>query len=598
MATAKGNPLKDLSVISLSGRSCQNGVRLSRAVRLGLTVCLLALATLAVAYEPAAVDSSLQVGEVRLRQDDIFTDEEVATATGLNGLLRRSMNSFHADTRPWVIRKELLFDTGQVYRPDLLAESERNLRGLGFLNNVAVVATDTTADGRVNVDVRTRETWTLSTEFSFALAGDGEVRWVTSVADKNFLGYGFELRGVAGHELDADYGRAYVKLNRSFGTPLTLLMSLDERSDGHERNLRVYLPFRADDQWWSAGVQLWDQRRNVRWYLSNGGSAGADPGSEERLYTLLPREKTGMQLDIMRRVGRRESRRVWRVGAGLGIMSLDYRVAGSGQVLSDGRVQDLSCLAAPGGAMAREAGTTVWPYLILSSKSRRWVKTRFLLRYGNQEDVLLDPSFALMAGPAGSMVGSTSGDANRVRMEGEFQNWSRWGRSFLVQRLSAEAVLGNSRDRSHRLDAVLGTHLRIGPEVQPFTLKTYVEGIHSEGLRGDMLPVLGLDRGLRSLGLDGMAGPRLLRWSAELGRGIGWSPLDLARLGWGLYYGGGIAQWADEDRDLSDARHEAGVGLRMGFTRSGNSPVARVDFTRDLSGSEGWVLTTVTGGYF
>lgn len=575
-----------------------------RRVRTGLSLWLIMAAALvmlpmvAVAFEPTEIDSSLSVGEVTLHQSDIFTTQEVAEATGLNGLLRRSMNSFHADTHPWVIRKELLFAPGQIYRPDLLAESERNLRSLGFLNNVRVAPRDTTADGRVNVDVHTRETWTLTTEFSFALAGDGEVRWDASVADKNFLGHGFELRGAMGHELDADYGRAYLKLNRSFGTPLSLVVSLDERSDGHDRNLRVALPFRADDQWWSAGIRVWDQQRNVRWYLSNGGCAGADPTREDRLYTLLPRERSGMQLDIMRRIGQRESRRVWRLGAGLRISRLDYHVSGSGHVLSDGRVADLSSLAAPGGNMARETGSTVWPYLIASSKSRRWVKTRYLLRYGNQEDVLLDPSFLVMIGPAGTVVGSSAGDGDRLRVEGEFQNWSQVGRGFLVQRVDGLAVFGNSRDKFHRLDAVLGAVLRLGAEERPFTLKTYVEGVHSEGLRGDMVPVLGLDRGLRTLGLDGMVGPQLLRWSTELGRGLGWSPLDLARMGWGLYYGGGLARWSDEDRDLSDARHEVGVGLRLGFTRSGNSPVARVDVTRDLSGQDGWVLTTVTGGYF
>lgn len=540
----------------------------------------------------------LRVGEITLDMDGIFTDEEVADASGLNRTLRRTLNSLHVDTRPWVVSKELLFRTGEIFRPELLAESERNLRGLGFLNNVSIVPTDTTDDGRVNIAVRTRETWTLAAEFSFALAGDGEVRWDASLADKNFLGYGLEMRGSLGHTPDANYGGVFVKMNHVQHTPLTASLNIDERSDGHNRSLRVALPFRSNDQPWAASAQVWDERFGVRWYLSNGGPAGADPSREERLYTLLERQRTGLQLDVLRRISDLSSDRVWRFGPGLRISRLDYVITGSGYTMSDGRTLDLSYLDTPGETLARDTGTEVWPYAVIASQGRRWDKTRFLLRYGNEEDVPLDPAFTVQVGPAAPMLGTTTGEGWRIIAEGDFRNWVRVGDSYFLQRVDGRVVFGQVEDRHHRLDAVVGAIVRMGSPQRPFTLRTFVEGVHSEGLRGDQIPVLGLDRGLRTLGLDGMAGEKLLRWSAELGRGIDWVPLGLVRLGWGVYYGGGLARWTDETRDLGDARHEAGLGLRLGFTRSGDSPVARVDLTRDLSGEDGWVLTTVTGGFF
>jgi hypothetical protein len=559
---------------------------------------MLAVAAGAGATGAPADSSTLRVGEVTLDMDDIFSSAEVAEASGPNRFLRQTMNSLHVKTRPWVVSKELLFETGDPFRPYLLAESERNLRGLGFLNDVSVVPTDTTADGRVNVAVRTRETWTLAAEVSFALASDGDSRWKASLSEKNFLGYGFEVRGTAGRDLDASYGRVALSMNRVQHTPLAASLNVDERSDGHDRWFRVALPVRSDNQAWSASFKAWDDRYAVRWYLSNAGVAGADPGSERRLYTLLPRERLGMQLDLLRRVSAASRGRVWRLGGGVRITNRDYDLGGSSQLLSDGRVHDLSYLGAHGQPLSRDSGAEVWPYVKVSSNGREWVETRFLVRYGNAEDIPLSPAFTLLVGPTGPSLGTTMGRGGRAIAEIALQNWSQLGRTFLMQRVDGRFVLGREDDRNHRVDAVLGAFVRMGRDDRPFTLRTFVEGVHSNGLRGDQVPVLGLDRGLRTLGLDGMAGEKLLRWSAEFGRGVDWIPLGLVRLGWGAFYSGGVAAWSDEPRDLDDARHEAGLGLRLGFTRSGTSPLARIDLTRDLSGDAGWVLTTVTGGYF
>ena len=77
---------------------------------------------------------------------------------------------------------------------------------------------------------------------------------------------------------------------------------------------------------------------------------------------------------------------------------------------------------------------------------------------------------------------------------------------------------------------------------------------------GDQVLILGLDRGLRTLGLDGMAGDQLVRWNVEHGRPLPLVLLGILQTGWGVFYDGGIARFDDEDRDLGDARHEVGAG--------------------------------------
>lgn len=97
------------------------------------------------------------MGEIRIRQRSIFSAEEEQSGKLLVGTVRRLMNRLHINTRKWVIRRELLFRTGDPLRPNLLAETERNLRSLGFINDIRVQPTDTLGGGRVPVEVSLRE---------------------------------------------------------------------------------------------------------------------------------------------------------------------------------------------------------------------------------------------------------------------------------------------------------------------------------------------------------------------------------------------------------------------------------------------------------
>jgi len=548
----------------------------------------------------ASPDSvALRVGEIRLEMDDIFTDREVAGASGLNRTLRRTMNALHADTRPWVVRQELLFATGEPFDARLLAESERNLRRLGILNDVSITPVDTTADGRVDVVVRTRETWTLSLGLSFSLASSGKLRWSLSATEQNFLGTALLVRGAVGEDLDAGFGRIYLRQNRILRTPLTVELNVDERTDGHDRWAAISVPFRSNDQTWQVKTRAWERAYDVRWYLSNGGPAGEDPGRGESLHALLPRRSEGFRLEVARRVSPADRGRVWRLGAAWHVTRLGWELGDGRAVLSDGRVADLGFLAAPGAPLGRETGTRSWPHLVVYSEGRDWTATRFLQRYGNEEDIPLDPWLELRLGPSGRAVGSTAGYADPWSLTATAVNWDDLGRVFLVQQLVASADVGGTRDdRSHSLDALAGVYLRLGARERPWIWKSFLEGIHTDALTGDGLPVLGLDRGLRTLDVDGMAGEQLVRWSSELGRVLPWEPLGLARTGWGVFYSGGMAWFADEDRTLADARHEIGVGLRFGGIRSGSADLARVDLTYDVTGRDGIVITTATRGSF
>ncbi len=568
-------------------------------------VIILLTFSLLVALASSAIGQSgdrqapLTVGEITIITNDIFSAEEARNTNGALRFLRKSMNAVHFNTRHHVIRRELLFKTGENFSSDVLSETERNLRELGFLNNVHVTAVDTTADGRVNVLVSTREAWTLRTSVSYSRASGGDQRWSVSGSDGNFLGYGTTVGAGLGADENSSYWNLWYRQRRLFKSGFWLGLDYSNREDGHTRRIVFMRPFYALDDPWGMEFWAWDRQYDERYYLSNGGPAGLDASDPYRLYSLLAYREKGIQARFQIRRSERESERIWRIGGGVDVVDRQFHGDLAQVALSDGRVADLTWLAEPGRPYAREQGVEVTPFLWLHTEGRRWAKSRYVLRYGQIEDVSLAWLLDVKVGPRGGTVGSTSGYAeSRWHGEAIYQRWYPAGKGFLVTQLSGQADVGSENVSTYKYDAVLGWTGKTGAEMSPWLTRVFAEYAQGRNLLGSNALTLGLDRGLRTLDFDGMAGDRLMRWNVEQGKALPWEVAGLMRAGVAAFYSGGSAWWRDEDRGTDDIRHEAGFGLRFGPTRSARSEIARIDLTWNLNGSGGPVITAITRGFF
>ncbi len=562
---------------------------------------VLAAETLAQAPEgPRASAPNLVVGEITITTRDIFSPPEIAEAGLLMRTLRRGMNGLHTNTRDYVLRGELLFAEGDPFDPAALAETERNLRELGFLNRIRVTATDTTGDGRVNVLVTVRESWSLQTNLAYARSSGGDTRWTVQVSEKNFLGHGVTLGAGVGADENSSYWNLWFRKRRISSLGLLVGVDYAQRGDGHLRNIFVKRPFYAQQDDWGFSAGAWDGLTDVRFYLSNAGPAGVDPDGEASLYAKLPAHRKGGELVFQKRVSDPDSPRVWRLGAGVRVTWQDIDLdSKSYWELSDGRYADLDYLTEPGQPLARDQGTTVYPFLWLQTEGRTWAKARFILQYGPTEDIPLDYQLSLRAGPAGPAVGSNSGfGGQRWLTEGSLSSWKPVGWGFGHLNLSGSWLAGAPPERFHYYGATVGWVGRRGAEKHPWITRVFAEYAGGENLTGDQALLLGLGRGLRTLQFDGMAGDRLVRWNVEQGKATSWEILGLFRLGGAVFYDGGCAWWRDENRSLADARHEVGCGLRLGPTRSASAQVSRLDVSWALDGSEGPVFTATTRGFF
>ena len=547
---------------------------------------------------PPGTVHPLRIGRIDIIVADIYKPEEIDAVNGLLRTLRRGMNGLHIETRQYVLRRELLFRTDDPYDPALLEETARNLRNLGFLNNVHVVPVDTLPDGAVDVEVHVQETWSLKAEFAYALSSEGDQRWAVSLADDNLFGHGWQVGFSVGEDEDFRFHQFFFEKQRLLGTRWRLRGSTARRSDGYADRVRLERPFYAQNDAWGLELNASRVLADRRYYLSNAGPAGNDPTQTQSQYALIPQNSDGFSATVLARISHREAQRVWRIGGGFSVSQLEYRIDEPGYELSDGRIVDLRFLSSDGSPAVRENGTTIFPYLDLSTESRRWTSTRFLQQYGPVEDVSLAPQVRVRAGISGPKTGSTSGYGQRVLADYYFEDWSRLANGFLLVQSIGEASLGESRDRWSSLDFLVGWVGRHNENRYRRQTRIFAEVARGEKLVGTSAYVLGLNRGLRTLGFDGMAGDRLIRWNFEHNLILPGEVLGFFQGGLAAFYDGGMAWWQNEIRSSDDIRHEAGIGIRFGSTRSARGEMARIDVTWPLNAAGGPVFTAVTRGLF
>jgi len=529
-------------------------------------------------------DAPLRVGEVRLRVVDIYGDDELARERGVVAFAHRLMNGVHPGTRTHVIRRELLFRQGEPLDPALLRETERNLRSLGYLTNVSVAPTDTLPGGVVPVLVTVQETWSLRTTLSYSRASNAD-RWILLLSDGNFLGYGLQLEAGLGQDEDRDWKQLRYESRRLLGSGWRLKLEAADLSDGLTRELELERPYFADDDPWSARASAWDVNYSPRYYLGDGTSAEANLYASPRL------RREGVSVEGGLRLSPRGEGRLWRLGLGVSSERVAYAFAAATE-LSDGRLisrEEAEALA--GAPLRRESGRTVELFLTLETQGRRWATDRFVRRYGAEEDIPLDPVLALRTGPALEALGS---DRGRWLFEGVAEDWSRLGRGWWLLRLITRGALGGETGGWHASTVVTGwTAHHLGG-----VTKIFVEAAAAAEPGGTDVLALGLTRGLRTSEYSGMVGDRLARWTAEHSLLLPQELLGFYRIGVAGFYAGGSAWWHGGRRDLGDARHEAGLGLRFGPTRSARAEVSRLDVAWPLDGSSGPKITAATGGYF
>lgn len=196
-----------------------------------------------------------RIGTVIIRPLDIFDTDRPDE----NTWLFRTANRLHVNTRETTIADRLLFRGGDVYQGRLLEETERLLRDTRYLYD-AVVRPIRYADGVVDVEVVTRDVWTLNPGVSFGRKG-GKSTTGFEIEELNLFGRGAQLNFKQKNEVDRDITSVRFIDSQLGSTWWALELEHSDFSDGGAQRFSLERPFYALDTRRAGGVSLYDTDR-------------------------------------------------------------------------------------------------------------------------------------------------------------------------------------------------------------------------------------------------------------------------------------------------------------------------------------------------
>ncbi len=214
-------------------------------------LCLLAACALAAARAQsppagaplpgfAALEASgAVIGKIKIDNQNIF---DLSDPREDNALFRLA-NLLHPRTRDWVIRRQLLFEPGDRVSVRLIEETERLLRLNSTLYDVRIrpIAYH---DNVVDVEVTTRDTWSLAPGISVSRAGGANTRRVT-LQEFNLLGLGIYVGITRASDPDRTGTVTRVTQQHAFDGWTVINASSARLSDGESHSFGIDRPFYA-----------------------------------------------------------------------------------------------------------------------------------------------------------------------------------------------------------------------------------------------------------------------------------------------------------------------------------------------------------------
>jgi hypothetical protein len=484
------------------------------------------------------------IGRIEIDCSEIFDTRR----EGENFWLFRLANRLHILTREEVVARELLFAPGNPLDREALAQSERNLRALGFLRDARLTAV-TESDGTATVRVETWDTWSTQLQVGFSSAGD-VVTWEVGAAEKNLLGRGKHLEVLRGSDLDRDSSRLLLRDPRVLGTRVGAELRFSDQSDGRLGAITVGRPFFSLGTSWAFGLEIagFDQRQ--------------------------PLYRDGEKFTELRHVRRR---------AGLGVARALVR-KGSTAVRAhfgfrreeDEVESDLRRFAVVEGG--------------LSVQQHRYLKLTHVNQFENPEDFNLGHEASALFGLSAGRLGGEEGASVFISLS-EQRGFLLGPEHFLVAGAS-----WNARHRRGRLENSLArVRLDYYRKLSPRRLvAASAKFIYGRRLDPEVQLTLGADSGLRGYPVRQFTGDRSLMLTAEKRFFLADDLARLVSLGVASFVDAGFVWPAGESVALSDLRADTGVSFLIGRNRLATRRGVRVSLAyalNELPGRSRWLFS-------
>jgi len=497
---------------------------------------------------PSAADleaAGAVIGEVIYARQNIFD----LTNPAENNALYRLANRLHIVTREAVIRNQLLFRPGDRFSKRRVEESERLLRQNAYLYD-AKIEPVRYENGVVDVRVRTRDVWTLIPGLSLSRSG-GENRSKATLSERNLLGRGVSLRLDYAKNVDRE-STSFAYYDRNLGHSWTsLFFELTDSSDGDTADLRVIRPFYELDARWSAGVTMFEDKRDETFYEL--GDEAAEYSVSRDFHSAFYGWSRGLRDGWARR---------WTAGF----------------VYDDNQFS-----AVPGGtlpAVLPEDRKLVYPTIGFEVLEDRFESTSNRDQIDRTEDFYLGTRFTAMLGYASESFG-----ADRDSFLYRFGLSTGYG-SMTNKALLLSGSLAGRIDDGHSANRRVGAEARYYNQISDKRLFFMeLRGTAGDNLDLDSPLELGGDNGLRGYPLRYQTGESSLLFTIEQRYYTNWYPFRLFRVGGAAFADVGRVWGADP---VGGQRFgwlkDVGFGLRLVPTRASGRDVIHIDVAFPLDG--------------
>lgn len=497
---------------------------------------------------PAELEASgAVIGEIRVVVGDVFD----TSLPGEGGWMYRTANKLHINTRGSVVRDQLLFKPGQPYDHRLVLETERLLRANDYLYDATIVPV--AYDGHaVDLEVRTRDVWTLNPGVSFSRKG-GENTFGAQIEEDNLLGTGQALDFKWSSDIDRE-SIAVNYFNPHVAHTFTRLgVGYEDADDGSTKLLQLNRPFYALNVRRAWGTYLLDSTRNEPRYVL-GDEVGQFAHHEE-YYEAHGGFSPGLQGKWVRRY-----------------------TYGATYERDRFAVDPLEPL---GGPLPPDR-ELVYPWVgfdLVEDGYQKRVNQDQILR---TEDVLVGMRASLKLGYSTTALGA---DRDAVIMSGFVQDGTD-----LRGNLSAFGSMSASGriEDGELVNGLLGAEGRFYWATSKYS-KFYasLSGLVGEQLDPEYQLTLGGDNGLRGYPLRYQAGTARALLTLEQRYYTKWYPFRLFHVGAAAFVDMGRTWGTDvTGAESLGVLRDVGIGLRLGSSRSSFGNVLHIDLAFPLDGGD------------
>jgi len=507
-------------------------------------------------YLPGDSYGNAYIRNINIVRQNVFENYQQADGN----FLYRLGNKLHVVTRERVIRRELLFESGDEFSKESLNLSVRNIRGLPYIGDVTTDVKQVGSDS-VDITITTEDLWT--TILGVSSEGGGGLYSLSFYADeKNIAGLGIGIETDLSFTTDNNDGYAiHLFDSRFLNTRNYLDFSLSDFTYNNEINVTLLKPFYSVDTRWSYSGQFTSQRERPRIFYQ-----GEEIFQYKRDYTYLSL------------AGSRSFGRYSRFQPNIQFLysKLDYNELP--EYPDTGIIADDETVSGPG--------------LGFKLATFRYTTGTYLDEFGTTEDLTEHATLTggiLWSGP------TFKGDYEATVISIDAGFFYQPARCLYAGFKNSYSHYYVNDFRRERIANIMETIVYLKPSTYHLlSLRSVTSFAWRQ--KPNYRTTLGGDNGLRGYPDRYFNGNRLALINTEYRI---YSPVEILTVGLGgaLFFDAGYVWDKDESIKFDDLKSDLGLGLRLGLTKSSTARSIRFDLAKSLNDNN-WFISFGTENLF